>query len=170
MGKILPCKCHKVTSKGTVFSKLTQFSEKGHQGIITKIGKWRSLSPSKTVKGYLQISLHGRAVRLNRLVALNFISNPLAYPEVQHKDGDKKNNTVENLKWGNQKHNAEDRKRHGNSIHGTQSKNAKLNSVKVKEIRERRATTTLQNLANKYNVSKKLILLVVQGKIWRHVK
>lgn len=171
MKRILPCDCHAVLPDGKVLSCLSQFSKKGHRGIITKkVTRWRSLNPTLTSKGYRQVVIHGRSIRVNRLVAVNFIPNPVAYPEAQHIDGDKENNSVQNLKWGNQKHNAEDRERHGHSVRGRFSPNAKLTDKKVIEIRRRRPFSTLVSLASKYGVSKKLILLVVQRKIWRHVK
>ena len=37
--------------------------------------------------------------RVNRLVALNFIENPLNLPQVGHWDDDKENNRVDNLYW-----------------------------------------------------------------------
>lgn len=55
--------------------------------------------------GYLYCGINkvnGRRVscRVNRLVANTFIPNPENYPVVIHKDNNKANNNVDNLKWG----------------------------------------------------------------------
>ena len=170
--KVLPCKFHKVDSNGNVYSRWIQYSEKGKYGIQTKLTKdWRKLNLTINPKSkYMQLSLHGRMVRINRLIAINFIPNPNAYPEVQHKNGIRTDNRISNLKWGNQKQNADDRRKHGNSMDGIKNPLAKLNDEKVREIRLLRPTHSLNQLKNKYNVSQKLILLVCQKKIWKHVK
>lgn len=169
--KVLPCGCHKVSSGGSVFSLIRQYSEKGHQGIITTVSKeWKVLGGVKTAKGYWQVAIHGRSIRVNRLVAQNFIVNPYAYPESQHINGNKDDNSVKNLKWGNQKHNAEDRERHGNTMKGSRNANAKLCSRDIVRILAlRKDGNSFQSIARKYNVSKKLILLICQRKIWRCV-
>ena len=169
--KILPCKCHKVQSNGALWSKNYQFSQKGMRGIQTRTnGSWKKLSCSITSKGYLQISLHGRIVRVNRLIAFNFIPNELCFPEVHHIDDNKINNDISNLRWGNAKMNAGDRERNGNTVKGVRNFNAKLNDKKVKEIRKLRGNgMTFQSIADQYGVSKKLILLISQNKIWKHV-
>lgn len=55
------------------------------------------------VKGYMQVSLYKDAVetryKVHRLVASVFIPNPNNYPQVNHIDGNKANNTVSNLEW-----------------------------------------------------------------------
>lgn len=64
----------------------------------------------KNTKGYLLIDLsrEKRAVKIHRLIAFAFIPNIDNKPQVNHKDGNKLNNCVDNLEWctnsENQKH------------------------------------------------------------------
>lgn len=41
----------------------------------------------------------GKDEYVHRLVAQCFIANPNDYPEVNHKDGNKENNSIDNLEW-----------------------------------------------------------------------
>lgn len=72
----------------------------------------RILKPTNTTKGYVQVHLskNGNVVNapIHRLVAKAFIANPFNKLQVNHIDGNKHNNRVENLEWctnsENQKH------------------------------------------------------------------
>ena len=79
---------------------------------VSNLGRVKSLKRNTTVggimklqinRGYVQVSLckQGRhcTKKLHRLVAEAFLPNPYAKPEVNHKDGNKKNNRVSNLEW-----------------------------------------------------------------------
>ena len=69
----------------------------------SRTGKIRKLRVKKN--GYIDIDLYKPGQppvwkRVHILVAETFIPNPNNYPVVMHKDNNKSNNCVENLKWG----------------------------------------------------------------------
>ncbi len=71
--------------------------------------KKKILKQSKDDRGYLMISLHKnnkhRTVKVHKLVANAFIPNPLNLPQVNHKDEEKLNNSIDNLEWCTNKYN-----------------------------------------------------------------
>ena len=90
------------------FTGLYQVSD--HGNVKSLIGEDKIiLKPSINPGGYYNVVLKGRKTRrIHRLVALAFIPNPNNLPEVNHKDGIKTNNKLNNLEWTtsskNQKH------------------------------------------------------------------
>lgn len=101
----------------------------------------RKLKPDLNKEGYLRVVLssNGETFRysIHRLVAIHFIQNPENKPFVNHIDGNKQNNNVENLEWcdcsENTKHAFDNMLR----IHGENAPNAQLSDdvvIKVCEL------------------------------------
>jgi len=92
-----------------------------------------------------------------------------------HKCDNKKCVNPEHLFIGTQKDNLHDMSKKGrrrsNTPIGIHNINAKLVDEKVREIRNKYVPYiyTLQMLADEYNVSKRLIYMVISNKIWKHV-
>lgn len=67
--------------------------------------KEKLLKQAKEKNGYYSVSLNkdgnSETNTIHRLVAKAFIENPNNYPCVNHKDGNKGNNCVDNLEWVN---------------------------------------------------------------------
>jgi len=62
-------------------------------------GELRIISQRLSPRGYCLIHLCKITYRVHTLVALAFIPNIENKPEINHKDGNKQNNNVENLEW-----------------------------------------------------------------------
>ena len=77
-------------------------------GIVINKKTGRELKQQEK-KGYMNVSLFKNGKKKNklvhRLVAEAFIENIKNYPQVNHKDEDTLNNTVENLEWCTQRYN-----------------------------------------------------------------
>ena len=73
-------------------------------------GKIKELRPAPDPKGYMKTMLliggRYKNVKVHRLVAEVFIPNPEGKPQVNHKDGNKRNNHEDNLEWSSNIENA----------------------------------------------------------------
>ena len=100
--------------------------------------------------------------RIHRMVAKTFIPNPENKPEVNHKNGIKHDNRVENLEWVTKSENEKHKAKIG--LHNF----AKLNPELVEQIRKeyKPRVVSTYTLAKKYNVSQGTIHQLVINKTW----
>ena len=135
--------------------------------------------------GYYQVHLQhfGGGQYLHRLLAKLFIPNPENKPQVNHIDGNKLNNSLDNLEWVTCKENinhatkiglSRKRKtgewkspRKGNSHH-----NRRISEEIVKEAKELYATGkySYRELGEKYGVHLSTIAYAINGTWWKCTK
>lgn len=80
------------------------------------------LKPTFLPSGYKVVIISNTSNLVHRLVALAFIPNPEGKQTVNHKDGDKINNTLENLEWATYSENG----KHSYSVLGRKPSRVKL--------------------------------------------
>lgn len=162
---------YSVSSEGRVRSEPTASTTSGRQ-------RGRVLSPTANRKGYLvfRVCLSGGVrwqTRVHQVVAAAFIGARPDGMQVNHKDGDKRNNRPDNLEYAT----CLDNIRHcwANGLHtadhcrGTLNNKAKLSEDDVRTIRAIYPAKSLRQLASMFGVSVQNIACIVKRKTWAHV-
>lgn len=154
------------------FEELYEVSNYGNVRSIRRKGK--VMKPYKMPNGYLHVALTSDkcySLRIHRLVAQAFKTNPNNLPEVNHLDGNKENNNDWNLEWTNRSNNMLHALENGlTSAIGETHYRAKLTENQVVEIRKKYSEGEKQiTLAKEYNVSDKTIHVIVKNKRWKSI-
>lgn len=143
------------------------------------------LSLDKDRNGYMNVKLSKdgviRKFKVHRLVALAFIANPDNLPEVNHKDGNKANNCIDNLEWTTRSQNMrhaydtglkEVSEESGGVSYGEHNGRHKLTQQYVDIIRELYIPNDPQYggraLARKYGIGKTTIQAILHNQTWKN--
>ena len=122
---------------------------------------------------WLRSKEKSRRYTIHRLIATHFIENPQHLPEVNHIDGNKKNNSISNLEWisgiDNLKH---AREVLGLCKMGSKHPNSKLKEQDVINIINlyKTGNYTHKQIAMMYNVGERGIQKVTSRIRWKHIK
>ena len=151
---------HSITKDGKVWSKPRHGT----------IGRW--MKPV-LYKGYLFLKLRRhpkiKKFALHRLIAQAFIPNPLNKPCINHKNGIKTDNRIENLEWCTNLENMQHGYRTG-LINNTGENNgqSKLTWKQVEEIRKNHISEGIMKRKpwDKYGISNPVYYLVLNNKRW----
>jgi len=131
------------------------------------------LKPNVGNSGYRYVSLCKDGVpksfTVHRLIAATFLEDDSTRGDVNHIDGDKLNNRVENLERTTRKENMIHAVANGlqRSTKGTSRFNSKLTDDDVREIRRSKGTTT--ELGLRFCVDSSKISRIKNFKAWKHV-
>ena len=164
----------------------------GYEGLyqVNKNGQIYSLISNKTLKffyrgsrqdnKYLVVELHknkkGKTISVHRIVAEAFIPNPNNLPCVNHKDGNKYNNCVDNLEWCTYSENNAHAFQTGlkRIPRGTKSNLSKLTYNEVVEIKKclilGDSEYGTRPLAKKYGVDHRVIMDIYHNRKYQDIK
>lgn len=143
-------------------------------------GRTKILRETK-VNGYITSGLYDKNSNMKTwrnhvLVALHFIPNPENKHFVNHIDGDKTNNRVENLEWVTQQENVRHAWANGLSkaVCGAQNATAKFTEEQIKFIRENYIPYDKNfsgtALAKKFNVHSETIGKIIRRHTYKNVE
>jgi hypothetical protein len=142
-----------------------------------RVGTGKVLKAHLSNQGYFIVRYRRpdeRAVKaflVHREFAKAFIPNPHNLSDVNHKDGNKINNSIENLEWCSHTDNVRHAFKTGLVASGEDRKASRLTSKAVKEIREKYIPRTYSQykLAKEYGVSQSTIRFALIGRTWKGV-
>jgi len=134
--------------------------------------KERILKPVKHYNEYLFVSLcngNQKEYSIHTLVANAFICNPDNKPEVNHKNGVKSDNHVDNLEWNTTSENLLHSYRTGLRRSGENHHKAKLTLVQVNEIKRLHETgVNYRQLSREFKIRACSIRDIIIGKTWKY--
>tara|TARA_R100001198_G_C5243345_1_gene221664 strand:+ start:593 stop:1108 length:516 start_codon:yes stop_codon:yes gene_type:complete len=137
--------------------------------------KGRNLKGSINSHGYIRAEFrkNGKrvSVAVHRLVALAFIPNPSNKEEINHINGIKTDNRLENLEWVTRSENQLHAFKSGlqKKRKGIVNPSSKLTEEQVLNIRKVGRSVALKDQALKYGVSARMISYILNRKNWTHI-
>lgn len=143
---------------------------------VTKLVAGRILREQWTARRYAQISLSKNGViesaKVHRLVAKVFVENALGLAEVNHKDGNRKNNAAVNLEWVTRAENNDHAISTGLKppVLGESHGQSRFTEQDVLTMRARYAEgVSMSHIAKLFTTSITTISGIVKRRYWTHI-
>lgn len=131
------------------------------------------LKIKKNKRGYSRIILSKKCKHksffVHRLVALAFLPNPENLLQINHCDGNKENNKIDNLEWISFRENIIHAQVNLLLAQGETHGNSKFKEEEILEIRKIYKKGMGPELAKKYNVARQTITSIVRKKLWKNI-
>lgn len=122
-----------------------------------------------TSKGYMRVRLDEKTFQWHRIIGLTFIPNPDNKPQINHKNGIKTDNQVENLEWVTNQENRDHAMQ--NKLHSIgENHNSKLSEIDVLNIYKLyKKGVTRKEISHIYNIAYVTVCMILQGNRWKHL-
>ena len=160
-----------VSNKGRIFTT-SAHNKKDNPTIMRPA---RSFNKRTNSFEYYKTVMDGRTVVVHRVVAQTWIPNPASKPFINHKNGDKVDNRVENLEWCSASENTLhayrtglEKKQLGEKHHATHLTNEQVKQFKWEWANERKMTR--KEYAKELGVSEATIKDIIRGRSWGWLK
>ena len=150
---------------------------------ISSIGRVYSNKTNKILKqqpshnGYLRVCLYDSNHQqhteiVHRLLAFSFIGEDKEKPQINHKNGIKQDNRLENIEWVTSKENIAHSWSTGLKK-AQKGENHPSNKLKEKEVlqilHKYKQGITQRKIAEQFNICFQNVNSIVKGKIWKHL-
>ena len=154
--RIIPSNpAYRISRSGKVQSRWKRIGQGRGKAPKLVLGEtWHDLTCLTDAAGYAVVALgRRRRGRIANLLLDAFVGPRPAGQECRHLDGDRSNDSLENLAWGTSAENTEDQRRHGTLIGGERHGMAKLTNADVDKIRRMAGTMTQRKIGEIFGVS-----------------
>lgn len=154
------------------FRELYQISNLGR---VRRKDNKKVLKPLLLTKGYKGVRLYedfkvAKTKKIHRLVAEYFIPNPLNLEQVNHKDGDKNNNRMDNLEWCSNDYNMIHAIENNLILKGEERYSSKCKDESLLLLQRLiDCGFTIKQLSLIYMISKNAMKNIIRGNTYRHL-
>lgn len=134
--------------------------------------EWKKLNPTLNSSGYKLATFYQgkkeRKIYVHKLVLEAYISKRPENLQCCHKDGDRLNNCVSNLRWDTPHANIQDRYIHGTVLFGEDHPKSVLTEKKVLEIHDLKSKGLNSiEIGKLLNIKERTVSTVIQGGNWK---
>jgi hypothetical protein len=136
-------------------------------------GAWKKLRPNPAGR-YATVGLceggKARTIQVHALILLTFVGPRPEGMVGAHRNGNARDCSLANLRYGTQKSNIADKREHGTHLAGVQLSWTKLSESDVREIRRLIGTATLKAIGERLGITRHQVASIRDGKSWSWLK